>query len=83
MYKFHICATRRTQVKHGHNASPIKGLAIYFWPCEKQPKTSRDSALLDKAFGHVFFSTVLADGRCLKAHVPPRTGIGLLRSCLW
>jgi hypothetical protein len=83
MYKFHICATRHTPQKHGHTVSTIRSLAVYLWPCEKRFQTSRDSALLGKGFGHVFFSTVLADGRCPKAHVPPRTGIGLQKSYLW
>ena len=83
MCKLHICATRHIQQKHGHKACPIGGLVMYFWSCEKQPKTSRDRPIIYKGSSHVFFSTVLADGRCLKAHVPPRTGIGLLRSCLW
>ena len=83
MCKFHICATRHIQQKHGHKVSVIRGLVVYFGPCKKRLQTSRDSALLDKVFGHVFSPPVLADGRCLKAHVPPRTGIGLLRSCLW
>lgn len=83
MCKLHICATRHIQQKHGHKACPIWGLVMYFWSCENGLQTSRDSALLGKVFGHVFFSTVLADGRCLKAHVPPRTGIGPQRSYLW
>ena len=83
MCKFHICATRHIQQKHGHKVSVIKGLVVYFWPCKKRPQTSRDSALLDKAFGHVFFSTVLADGRCLKAHVPLHIGTGLAKGYLW
>ena len=82
MCKFHICATRDIQQIHGHKVGPIRGLAVYFWPCEKWSKTSRDSALLGKVFGHVFFSTVLADGRCLKAHVPPRNGNGLSKDYL-
>lgn len=83
MCKFHICATRRPQQEHGHKVSPIRGLAMFFWPCEKQPKTSRDRPFIYKGSSHVFSFPVLADGRCLKAYVPPRTGIGLLRSCLW
>jgi hypothetical protein len=82
MCKFHICATRGIQQKYGHKLSLIRGLAMYFWPCKKRQQTSRDGALLGKAFGHVFFSTVLADGRCLKAHVPPRLGHGLLMDYL-
>lgn len=83
MCKFHICATRRPQQEHGHKVSALRGLVMFFWPCEKKPKTSRDSALLYKAFGHVFFSTVLADGRCPKAHVPLHIGNGLVRGYLW
>jgi hypothetical protein len=79
MCKFHICATRHIHQKNGHQAHPIWGLAMFFKPCEKQRKTSRDGALNHKAFSHVFSSTVLADGRGLKAHVPLRTGHGLLR----
>jgi hypothetical protein len=82
MCKFHICATRRTQQKHGHKVSVLRGLIVFFWPCKKRPQTSRDRALPNKAFSHVFFSTVLADGRCLKAHVPLHIGNGLVRGHL-
>lgn len=83
MCKFHIFATPHVQPKHGHKVSALRGLVVYFWPCKKRPQTSRDSALLDKAFDHVFFSTVLADGRCLKAHVPLHLGTGLAKEYLW
>lgn len=83
MYKFHICATRHIQQKHDHKACAIRGLAMFFGPCEKQPKISRDRPFIYRVSSHVFSPPVLADGRSLKAHVPPRTCIGLLRSCLW
>ena len=83
MCKFHICAIRHVQQKHGHKVSALIGLVVYFWPCKKGPQTSRGSALLGKAFGHVFFSTVLADGRCLKAYVPLHIGNGLAKGYLW
>jgi len=82
MCKFHICATWHIQQKNRHKVQPIRGFVMYFWPCEMQYKTSRDRPFLEKTFGHVFFSTVLADGRCLEAHVPPHTGNGLLKEYL-
>lgn len=83
MCKFHICVTSLKNCLHGHQPRPAMGLTMYFQPCEIPTKTSRDRAIASKAFDHVLFSTVLADGRCLRAHVPPHTGNGLLRDYLW
>ena len=83
MCNFHKCGTWTKLQKHGLEAKPTNSFAMFFWPCKNILKTSRDGALIDKARSHVFLSTVLADGRCLKAHVPPRTGNRLLKDYLW
>ena len=82
MCKFHICATWRPQQKHDHQACPARGLAMFFGSCEKQPKTSRDRPFIYKVSSHVFSPPVLADGRCLKAHVPPHLGNRLAKGYL-
>lgn len=74
MCKFHICATRPKSGLHGYKSSPAMVLTMCFQPCEMTAKTSRGEAFTSKGFDHVFFHTVLADGRCLRAHVPPHTG---------
>lgn len=82
MSKFHICATRLKSGLHGYKPSTAIGLTMYFQPCGIPVKTSRGEAFTSKGFGHVFFSTVLADGRCHIAHVPPLSGNRLLKDYL-
>jgi hypothetical protein len=83
MCNFQQCATRLKAALHGHEPSPAMGLTMFIWSCEIVGKTSRGRALPSKGSDRVISSTVLADGRCLKAHVPPLLGYGLLKDYLW
>lgn len=84
MCNFQQCATRSKTTLHARKLSSAMGLTMFLWSCEKSSKTLRDEALTNKGCDRVISTTVLADGRCLKAHVPPRTSNGLVKKgYLW